>query len=386
MADSRRSEAWMEDFDECKSGVEDVFAGMGPSDAMNRGQLKRYIELMAAAGFDLHHMDRSGAGYDGMQHGASILCRWPRPRELGRWAAANKWKMNYFRVIVTLGCDGLSREDVGKAAAEAVGKLGANFNDISARHDLMYMWMHEAEGCRTVMLYGVVRSKVDDAAKAVAALAESSGFAGASIGGSKSLRLSPQSKDFAPPGSEMMEPVAMSNRAAKRAAAAAKRALPPKPSVAAASDPASDPAPDDDDDDDEPPGFERRLPPVPPTVQAPAQAPAQAGGRATRRRRRGSSASSASSASKRSKAASPRRARAAQTKRSAAAQTKRSKAASPRRARAASPKRSKAASPRRARSAQTKRSKAASPRRARAASPKRSKAASPKRARSPRRR
>lgn len=132
----------------------------------------------------------------GMTNISTILCRWPRPSELGRMAVNFAGEdITYHRMIMTLEA---SRPD--SAFSALIGTRGSNFYDITKKNDLMYLWLHKSgEGERRYLyIYATSRKKV-----MATSIALSRQFAQLNIVESgkaelKTMKLTARSPDFGP--------------------------------------------------------------------------------------------------------------------------------------------------------------------------------------------
>jgi len=88
---------------------------------------------------------------DAMEKVSFVLCRWPRPSELGRIVgamisgggsadAAKKIRSIRYYTISVWAANAKKSENEKGGIEWVVGPLGKNFNDITRRRDLLYIW------------------------------------------------------------------------------------------------------------------------------------------------------------------------------------------------------------------------------------------------------
>ena len=174
---------------------------------MNNVQLNAFISQMEAAE---QHMDEN-IGNELMRHAAKLICRWPRPSELGRWAAKKGLKLKLYRTVVNLECPGMSDAKAKKAASFLVGKykngefvpahdkLSHTFASLTSKHGLLYLWMHQPKDmCRAVYICGVDEEGVSAAYEEIVELATAQKFV-VSKRSSRVSELNSKAKDWVSP-------------------------------------------------------------------------------------------------------------------------------------------------------------------------------------------
>lgn len=132
----------------------------------------------------------------GMVKAEKLMCRWPRPRELSFMTECMGYDQDpsalyYHRLSVKTDADD------PKMVAKFVGRLGANFNAISDKHDLMYMWMHG----KVLLMYARDEHKLFQAMQDAISIASKHGikvFDDISNPLTKKFVLSPTAPDFIP--------------------------------------------------------------------------------------------------------------------------------------------------------------------------------------------
>ncbi|OYV74868.1 MAG: hypothetical protein B7Z66_15030 [Chromatiales bacterium 21-64-14] len=92
---------------------------------------------------------------EGLEACNEVLCRWPRPSEIGRMAVNNGEKIEYY----------LLRFPVVGEISELVGKQGEYMNDLCEKYDLMYAWVKTTPVTKksTMWLYARSRRYLMDA-------------------------------------------------------------------------------------------------------------------------------------------------------------------------------------------------------------------------------
>ena len=97
-----------------------------------------------------HGLDEEDAfvTYDGMAKIADVLCRWPRPAELGKVARTLGRVIKYRVTRVPF----VANVPIGLIA----GRLGGNLIRLTRGHDLMYAWIKKnGQGVTTLYLYSL---------------------------------------------------------------------------------------------------------------------------------------------------------------------------------------------------------------------------------------
>lgn len=155
--------------------------------------------LMARFGLDRMVGDKRRAmmkllTYQGMNELADVMCRWPRPRELGYIAQEMGVTAEYYRSVVPL-------QGERRRVAGLIGQEGKNFVRVTRDADLMYVWLKRDDRKDSdvvrVHMYASSRSKLTAGKRALLELAEAQGFEpaeGEAVKVSK-LKLSPRSKE-----------------------------------------------------------------------------------------------------------------------------------------------------------------------------------------------
>ena len=210
----------LQEFKRCQGSksANDVLRKVAYDKVMTAAQLTEFIQVMKAAG---HEMD-ADFGSEAMQHASELLCRWPRPRELGSWAKKEGIELKYHRALVQLKCPKMSEPVARRAAGKLVGAfedgklvpaegMTSSFWDITREHNLMYMWMHKPQHlCRVVYMYGMDKDELMDAARVVAELAVKLGFAAKTQ--HKTSKLSATAPEFVPQEKRSSTPATVTKR------------------------------------------------------------------------------------------------------------------------------------------------------------------------------
>lgn len=160
------SDVWRNTYAECIFKNSEVFQRLGvnspdPTVKLTTDELVRLITLVAEELDDMTMVIYTEwfLRNEGMMFIRDLICRWPRPSELKRmvnlikdrgerasWSDTIKHrgkfdKKIYFEGHVDFYTDVVSdRSAIGKL----VGKMGQNFNGVTKRYGLMYMWLKPA--------------------------------------------------------------------------------------------------------------------------------------------------------------------------------------------------------------------------------------------------
>lgn len=169
------SDEWTKDFKICQAGQErSILNKMTGNAPMSDMQLKKFVQLMRMHKYGMGYTaddPRFGLSYDAMTQASKLLCRWPRPDELGRWAESEGILVGCFRARVDLGdYRGEKKRQVGMN--NLLGPLGRNFKMLTDAFKLMYVMM---DG-RNIMVYGANQGVVNAAVDHMARFASSHGF------------------------------------------------------------------------------------------------------------------------------------------------------------------------------------------------------------------
>lgn len=122
-----------------------ALSGVKYNTQMTDDELRGLWEYLGAADIDSMNALLT---YDGMDTASQILCRWPRPSELGRlsWMLGQK-KLMYYRAVLKVKAEVKDDEKnpqgyANRTFGRIVGPMGSNFIGMTKNHDLMYLWMH----------------------------------------------------------------------------------------------------------------------------------------------------------------------------------------------------------------------------------------------------
>lgn len=140
---------------------------------MTRAEVKNLWAYLSDAGFD--SMDRI-LTQKGLRMIERVLCRWPRPSELGVMARDHAKGIDYFMLSIQLSYDSApeDKDDGRKRFAQFVGTRGNNLNALTERHDLLYAWMHPGGD---LSLFATDRDSLVAAAREASAMAQQFGLA-----------------------------------------------------------------------------------------------------------------------------------------------------------------------------------------------------------------
>jgi hypothetical protein len=155
------SDAWLSNFRKCVKDKNNVrkdigIADMGANEKLTTQQIASLFTHLKKEGYSFGASgSRNITSYTGLEAASKVLCRWPRPSELGRMAKAQNVKnINFFKVVArVLFVKASSQSAFGKSNALAVresrsklvGPMGSRFASICRKHDLMYLWLHDNE-------------------------------------------------------------------------------------------------------------------------------------------------------------------------------------------------------------------------------------------------
>ena len=102
--------------------------GVKYSEKMSDAELGSLWGYLQSEGFATVNSVFTRAGLDACN---SVLCRWPRPSEIGRMAVTNGEKLAYHLMKVPVEGD----------MADMVGRQGANLIELTEDYDLLYAWV-----------------------------------------------------------------------------------------------------------------------------------------------------------------------------------------------------------------------------------------------------
>ena len=115
-------------------------------------------EIDALRGF-VDSEDIDVLSYDGLERVSDLLCRWPRPSEIGR--VLDDANLKYAMAAGSFSVD--SKTTLG----EVIGTMGENLVEFTKAHNLLYAWVKNLkDGPRILLFYttadGVIATKADE--------------------------------------------------------------------------------------------------------------------------------------------------------------------------------------------------------------------------------